>query len=1774
MYYYRNDYNDHQIFDLKAGMNKIRFRRFAGFLTGILILFFIFPAGAQLNDFRDILWYFGQSEYGIKFRKSDFNAELDSTQNPTFSIGGSAVASDPVNGDLLFYTDGNVVYDRSHQLISNYSPGLNGNTNGNQPVVVAALPSSDNQFLIVANSASRTSGGTIFSAIIDMNAQGNAPNPQEVPYGQMLSPANTNLTTNASEGMAMISNPAGTRTWLITHERNTASFLVTEVTMTGVDPGSTNSFDFAADGMPSLIAANISYSDAAGKIAVSPQDTSKNVHLIDFSNTNGTLSYDTAVLNSATFDIDPLITDNYSIYDTEWSPDGSKLYISRHGSDGQVGMVYQYDVNNSSVSLAEILSNPVHRSYGLKKGPDNIIYHLYQQNSGGPLQVGALLDADSVAGDVIYQRNAFGNMNFAGRQFPSTLPKTAPGFDNFGFSSYGVYLSSSTKFYPLTIPQADRYQWDFGDGTNSNLVAPIHNYEQPGSYTVRLNATVNGQDSTFVNPVIIQQCDSVVLRNDSGSELPTDTTICQDETLLLDASQPPANRYIWSDPDVTGSSMTVDTAGYYWVVAFYDSPSGECQSYDAINVNEYNHQLQVANQWYFGFQAGIDFNETPAVALTDGVMNAPEGCSAISDRNGQILFYTDGESVFGRSGQLLGEFIGGDQTASQSVLAIPFPQDETMYYIFTTREIYNSDQSYILSYSILDIKKESNGDPGDVVLQELPLYLKNTERIAAIGGYGNDALLVAHEYGNNTFRMYPVTANGIGNPVLRSIGSVHGFGSEESAEGYMKFSQDGSKLAVALSSGGNNYVDLFDFVDSTATISNHQLIEFDELYPQYQVYGVEFSPQANKLYVSLTGNTSRIYEIRLDSADINFINQTKNLLREENSELGALQTGPDGLIYVASNGSTVLPTINPNDDPLTPSIYNENGFDLQGRTSGLGFPNFIQNVGTGIGAPTASVSGFCVGQETTFNGQPSSSIDQTQWFVTRRGDSTRVFSDTQASTTHIFQQAGDYTVNFRVTNRCGLDTTITQDITIKDPPADPTIPENLAICTGNEVLEAAPEGTSGLTYLWDDGSTDRTLQVSSPGIYSVVISYVDTTLNGCTSTGETFASDGRPQFDLGPDLTVCQDQNVADLATGLNPTSYIFDWRINSSPSTVTGTSHPVDTSVPGTFSYTVNVEDNLTNCVANDTAVITVNTIPSLTYSVTNSTCGNNNGAVQISNQPPNTTVTLFDQNGGQVGLTNLAAGTYSLQVQSQISGCSQFYTINVIDADSPITINTNAVDGCESSSIEVQLSGETYPLDYLLTNISDGSTASGTINADDPDPSYTFNITGLSPGTYDLQITSGGCTDIEQDITLVQLPETVIDVQPVYTNCQTVVTVDPDPDNSHPNQTYFWNGPNANNVQARIFETSGQGTYTVRAEAPGRCATEETFEIILYERPIVEIGITGDGCGTPVTLTANIENVLPGTNYSYVWSDGTIGRVNEFDPPTSGDFITYSNISVEVQNQQNGCQGTDGPVDVTTYQDFSVFLTSSIACEDGEPVTITANILNISSANIDSYIWAGPEPGIENLDLQSINVLREGRYEVTAVWKTCEETTSINVSRSPVTDANIDPFYNICPEPPANETVIIDVNNFADYTMFNLTTDQQLVQFEPGRFEILEPGLYEGSGVNSFGCVTTDTFSVQIQCVPQLYAPNAFYPDSNIPENRFFSVEGVYIADDFQIIIFNKWGEPVFESTDKNFAWDGTKNGVLLPNGTYAYVIRFKSITDTDPRTYEQRGGVTLIR
>lgn len=188
---------------------------------------------------------------------------------------------------------------------------------------------------------------------------------------------------------------------------------------------------------------------------------------------------------------------------------------------------------------------------------------------------------------------------------------------------------------------------------------------------------------------------------------------------------------------------------------------------------------------------------TPRPIETPHPQDIPAGVTTVSDQTGQVLFYTDGQTVWDLNGDPMqnGEDIGGDNLSSSSVLAVPIAADETMYYLFTT-QLGAGGQNEV-KYSLVDIKGDNPEGIGNVVTKDNLLFSPSTQHSAAFNS-GDTIWVAFHEQGNNTFRLYPVSDEGIGQPVLNSVGSNFDFGD---GVGTMKFSNDGSKVAVTFQVG-------------------------------------------------------------------------------------------------------------------------------------------------------------------------------------------------------------------------------------------------------------------------------------------------------------------------------------------------------------------------------------------------------------------------------------------------------------------------------------------------------------------------------------------------------------------------------------------------------------------------------------------------------------------------------------------------------------------------------------------------------------------------------------------------------------------------------------------------------------------------------------------------------------------------------------------------------------------------------------------------------------
>lgn len=118
------------------------------------------------------------------------------------------------------------------------------------------------------------------------------------------------------------------------------------------------------------------------------------------------------------------------------------------------------------------------------------------------------------------------------------------------------------------------------------------------------------------------------------------------------------------------------------------------------------------------------------------------------------------------------------------------------------------------------------------------------------------------------------------------------------------------------------------------------------------------------------------------------------------------------------------------------------------------------------------------------------------------------------------------------------------------------------------------------------------------------------------------------------------------------------------------------------------------------------------------------------------------------------------------------------------------------------------------------------------------------------------------------------------------------------------------------------------------------------------------------------------------------------------------------------------------------------------------------------------------------------------------------------------------------------------------------------------LEPTTYTVLYTDPNGCRAETSLNAILR--PNLYVPNTFTPNGDAFNNTF-KVTALNI-DEFEILIFNRWGEIIYSSTDVNEGWDGYYNGEICKDGTYTWKITFKGKTTSE--TQVKTGFVTLLK
>ena len=358
-----------------------------------------------------------------------------------------------------------------------------------------------------------------------------------------------------------------------------------------------------------------------------------------------------------------------------------------------------------------------------------------------------------------------------------------------------------------------------------------------------------------------------------------------------------------------------------------------------------NSNWAISDSILLNFTIDSSFVSSSALHTTDIVNSFVEPMATISDTSGQLLFYTNGFTIWNRNNEVMlnGDSLLCNFSVTNGVVIIPFPNSSSLYYIFYINRLIGQGTDGI-NYSIVDMNDD--GGLGGVTIKNISIIQgMDMEKLSAVKhGNGRDWWLLSHDQGLK-FIKFLVTPIGVSDSSSQTIGII-----QDLIQGEICFSRSGNKLGLV----SGKSVEVYDFNRCNGTLSNlTQLDSTSDLgAPGY--YGCSFSPDESKFYTSRfigASPQSDLYQFDLSNEDAA---STKTLIWHSptnNYVLGQHELALDGKIYIAMGyylspdathyaaPNLNLSVINQPDSLGLVCDFQQWSFYLGGKRTTLGLPN-------------------------------------------------------------------------------------------------------------------------------------------------------------------------------------------------------------------------------------------------------------------------------------------------------------------------------------------------------------------------------------------------------------------------------------------------------------------------------------------------------------------------------------------------------------------------------------------------------------------------------------------------------------------------------------------------------------------------------------------------------------------------------------------------------------------------------------------------------------------
>lgn len=529
---------------------------------------------------------------------------------------------------------------------------------------------------------------------------------------------------------------------------------------------------------------------------------------------------------------------------------------------------------------------------------------------------------------------------------------------------------------------------------------------------------------------------------------------------------------------------------------------------------------------------------------------------------------------------------------------------------------------------------------------------------------------------------------------------------------------------------------------------------------------------------------------------------------------------------------------------------------------------------------------------------------------------------------------------------------------------------------------------------------------------------------------------------------------------------------------------------------------------------------------------------------------------------VTGLCAGTYDLTV-TDANGCLVDTLAFTVNEPAPFVINNVTVtdelcSGACDGTIDIDAPGT---IEY---SIDDGQSFQ---------PNQLFN--GLCTGTYNILVQNGsGCQD-STTVTISTPNPLDLTVSADTTICiGGTATISGQASGGTAPYTYDWNIPATGQIQ-NVSPGANQAYQCTVTDANGCVSPTRVVQVSLFGP--IDVLAFQDATICPGD-SAQIEASAIGGDggpYTYTWTDDQGG------PVLNGELhVVYPNTTTTYTvSVTDGCETPAGANQVTItvvpLPDLQFSADNLAGC-----TPLTVNFITLTNpAQVSQCEWDFGNGVTSDNCNETFTFATPGCYDITYAVITpegCKVDTivpqMICVSELPVADFMVSPQPSTIVNTEINftNTSIDAVDYVWDFGDGSSSTDVNPTHVYPND----APGTYEAClwAYTAAGCADSTCQLVVIDDEFLIYVPNAFTPDDDGRNDFFQAVMNGYDPLSFRMLVFDRWGELIFEAVDPSQGWDGTYNGQAAKSDVYVWKIIVTDAISGEKKQY--LGHVTLLR